>query len=262
MNPMLTVTRITHSSVLLSFGDLRILTDPWFSERPGYFRGERLGMTIDTLPPLAAVLASHDHYDHFDLDAFQAYPDKRVPFVLRRGMGEKSRKAGFPNVTELEPWQSTNIGPVKITACPAKHSVPQNTYILEAYGFTVYFGGDTLLIPELDEIAERFPPIDLALLPVNGLRIRPLFNKKVVMSATDAAALCAVLRPRTAVPIHYAYTAGPLRDRFLLKYDGSPAEFTAATARLAPGTTVRTLAPGEPLTIDPRQGGATAAANT
>ena len=32
----------------------------------------------------------------------------------------------------------------------------QITYVLEAEGFTAYFGADTLLIPELGEIAKRF----------------------------------------------------------------------------------------------------------
>ena len=42
------------------------------------------------------------------------------------------------------------------------------------------------------------------------------------MTAEEAAELCGVLRPRLAVPIHYAFTAGPVRDRLLLKYDGTP----------------------------------------
>jgi len=40
----------------------------------------------------------------------------------------------------------------------------------------VFFGGDTLRIAELDEVAERYAPVDLALLPVNGLAIRPAFT--------------------------------------------------------------------------------------
>ena len=39
-----------------------------------------------------------------------------------------------------------------------------------------------------------------------------------------------MLRPRVAVPIHYAYTAGRLRDRLLLRYDGTPERFAAAIA--------------------------------
>jgi L-ascorbate metabolism protein UlaG (beta-lactamase superfamily) len=55
-----------------------------------------------------------------------------------------------------------------------------------------------LRIPELDQVVERFPMVDFALLPVNGLRIRPAFNRQVVMSAEEAAELCGVLRPRLA----------------------------------------------------------------
>ncbi|WP_405164517.1 hypothetical protein OG203_05210 [Nocardia sp. NBC_01499] len=37
----------------------------------------------------------------------------------------------------------------------------------------MYFAGDTLLIPELTEIPERLGHISLALLPTNGLHVRP-----------------------------------------------------------------------------------------
>ncbi len=98
-----TATRIAHWCVLLDFDGERVLTDPWFAEKRGYYRGEPLGLTPTTLPRLSAVLASHDHYDHYDLDGFSAYPDKTVPFVVKRGMAAKARRAGFANVTELEP---------------------------------------------------------------------------------------------------------------------------------------------------------------
>ena len=37
----------------------------------------------------------------------------------------------------------------------------------------MYFAGDTMLIPELKTLPERFPRFDISLLPTNGLRIRP-----------------------------------------------------------------------------------------
>ena len=52
-----------------------------------------------------------------------------------------------------------------------------------------------------------------------------------------------------AVPIHYAYTAGFVRDHLLLKYDGTPERFASAASGRAPAITVRTLAPGEPLLL-------------
>ncbi|MCX4095889.1 MBL fold metallo-hydrolase [Nocardia sp. alder85J] len=247
--PTTTVTRVTHSCALLNFDGRYVLTDPWFSEKPGYLRGEPLAHTPATLPPLAAVVASHDHYDHYDIDAFAAYPDKNVPFLVKRGMAGKARRAGFTAVTEIEPWEQISVRDLTITAAPAEHGVPEITFVLQGAGRTVFFGADTLRIPGLDEISERFPAIDLALLPINGLRIRPAFDRQVVMNAEEAGEFCAVLRPALAVPIHYAFTAGPLRDRFFLKYDGTPERFRQAVAKHAPGTRVHVLAPGEPLTV-------------
>jgi L-ascorbate metabolism protein UlaG (beta-lactamase superfamily) len=116
----------------------------------------------------------------------------------------------------------------------------------------VFFGGDTLRIAALDEVARRYPRIDLALLPVNGLAIRPAFNRQIVMTAEQAAGLAGVLQARFAVPIHYRYTAGPIRDRLLLKYDGTPERFAAALASAAPAVQAQILEPGEPLTFPVR----------
>ncbi|NUR86666.1 MAG: MBL fold metallo-hydrolase [Nonomuraea sp.] len=245
---MATLTRVTHACTLLDFDGRRVLTDPWFSERRGYHRGEPLAFTPRDLPPLAAVVASHDHYDHFDVEAFAAYPDRAVPFVVHPGMAVKARKAGFTDVTELGPWEEAEVGGLRVTATPARHGVPESTFVIRDAAKTVFFGADTLRIPELDAVAERFPAIDLALLPVNGLKVRPL-NHRVVMTDLQAAELCGVLRPALAVPIHYAFTAGPVRDRLFLAYEGTAEGFRAAVASSAPGTAVRVLAPGEPLTF-------------
>jgi hypothetical protein len=54
-----------------------------------------------------------------------------------------------------------------------------------------------------------------------------------------------------AVPIHYAFTGGPIQDRLVLKYTGTAEEFAREAAQRAPGTSVRILPPGEPLVIAP-----------
>jgi hypothetical protein len=114
------------------------------------------------------------------------------------------------------------------TACPRSPSSSR------ARAQRSFFGADTLRIPELDEVPRRFMSLDLALLPVNGLRIRPAFNRQVVMTAEQAGQYCAVLRPKVAVPIHYAFTGGPVRDRLFLGYDGTPERFQRAVAQHAP----------------------------
>lgn len=245
----LTITRVAHACVLLNFNGRWILTDPWFSQKTGYNPGEPLGIALQDLPKLTCVIASHAHYDHYDIDTFKAYPDKNVTFVVKRGMGEQAIKAGFLNVIELDPWQTTTVDSILITALPAKHAVPENTYMLQADDFTVFFGADSLLIPEFHEIAQKFPAIDVAFLPVNGLTIRPLFNRQVVMSAKEAAQCCEILKPRLAIPIHYKFTAGWLRDRLLLKYNGTAEEFAASVKSRSLTTTVRILSPGEELQV-------------
>ena len=57
----------------------------------------------------------------------------------------------------MKPWDVGHAGPITITAAPAKHGVPKVTYLLQGKGNTVLFGGDTELIPELDEVPKRFP---------------------------------------------------------------------------------------------------------
>ena len=101
----------------------------------------------------------------------------------------------------------------------------------------------------MDEIGHRYPEIDLALLPTNGLRIRPALNRQVVMNAEQAATLTKTLHPRLAVPIHYAFTAGPIGDRLMLKLDRDPENYRAAVARHASDTEVHVLDPGEPLAL-------------
>jgi len=249
MTEPLTITRITHSCHLIQIGGLAVLTDPWFSERALYHPGEPIALTPAELPGLAAVVISHHHYDHCDLAAFAAYPDKSVPMIVAGPVARRARAAGFSNVRALGPWQSAAVQDLTITAAPGKHAVYEVTFVISGGGRAVYFAGDTMLIPELRTLPDRFPRFDVALLPVNGLQIRPQLNKQVVMNAEQAAELTAVLRPHLTIPHHYAFTSGRAGDRLLTKANRNPDRFTEAASRLAPDSATRILAPGQPLTM-------------
>lgn len=242
------VTRIAHASVLLDFGNATVLTDPWFSEKIHYHHGEPLGIPLERLPKLTAVVASHAHYDHFDIETFARYPDKAVPFFVGPNMADVARAAGFTNVRELKPWESANVGPLTITAAPAAHKVPEVTFVIQANGATVYFGADTRLIPELDELPKRFPSIQLALLAVNGLSV---MGEQVVMNAEQAAELAGRLGAEAAVPIHYRFHGSWFTDSFILSYDGTPERFLTAVKTRAPETKGIVLEPGQVLSLAP-----------
>ena len=172
-----------------------------------------------------------------------------MPLVVAGPVVDKARKAGFGDVRALEPWQSARVADLTISAAPGRHGVYEVTYVISGGGRSVYFAGDTLLVPELHTLTDRYGPLDVALLPVNGLHIRMAGSKQVVMNAEEAAELTAALRPKLAVPQHYAFTGGPIGDRLFLKSDKDPAHFVAAARRLAPDVPVTVISPGEPLTV-------------
>jgi L-ascorbate metabolism protein UlaG (beta-lactamase superfamily) len=87
----LTITRIAHSSVLIDFDGHRVLTDPWFSERFGYYHGEPYGITLEALPRLSGVVVSHDHYDHYDMNAFRPILTSTCP---SRSNGASNKRRG------------------------------------------------------------------------------------------------------------------------------------------------------------------------
>ena len=116
----LAVTRIAHASVLLDFDGVRVLTDPWFTEKWHYHQGEPLGLRLEDLPRLDLIVASHAHYDHFDIKSLAGYPHKDVPFLVGPDMIEAVRAVGFTDVRELKPWQTWSRGELKVTGAPAR----------------------------------------------------------------------------------------------------------------------------------------------
>jgi L-ascorbate metabolism protein UlaG (beta-lactamase superfamily) len=190
-------------------------------------------------------VASHAHYDHFDIKALADYPDKDVPFLVGPNMVEAARAVGFTDVRELKPWETWARGALKVTGAPARHGVPEVTFVIQANGRTVYFGADTLLIPELRDLPSRFPTFDLALLSVNGLRV---MGVPVVMSAVEAAELAGILKARVAVPIHYAFTGSRFTDTFILARNGTPSASSPPPA-FRSADRVRVLPPGQRLVI-------------
>ncbi len=167
-----------------------------------------------------------------------------MPLVVPKTVVEQARMHGFDNIHSLEPCQSKDLGGVTVTAVPGKHGVYEITFILQHGPESVYFAGDTMLIPELKELPSRFGHINLALLPTNGLQVRFLNNQQVVMSATEAAELTAILKPDLAIPHHYAFSSGWLGDRIITKNDSDPHHFVDAVKKLSPETPVQITQPG------------------
>jgi L-ascorbate metabolism protein UlaG (beta-lactamase superfamily) len=177
----LRVTWFGHSSTLLEVDGVRLLTDPIWSDRasPVEWIGPRRWypptIALAQLPPVDAVLVSHDHYDHLDWATIVAMRSWKNVFIVPLGIGAHLRRWGIApeRIIELDWWQSTRVGALAVTLVPARHASgrvnPRSDLTLWG-GFTlvgehhrVYYSGDTGLSGTMAEIGERFGPFDVAL---------------------------------------------------------------------------------------------------
>ena len=250
MSTPLTVTRIGHACQLIQIGGTRVLTDPWVTQTATYYHGAPVTSTVQTLGRIDAVVVGPEHYDHCDLNALAAAGfDPCVPVIGPGTVAAIARDKGFRDVRAIEAWEATTTGDLTVTATPGQHGVHEVTFVIQAAERTVFFGGDSLRVPELDTIPDRFGHVDLAILPMNGLCIRPMNLRQVVMNAEQAAGLTAALRPPLAVPHHYAFHSGWLGDRMITKGDQDPRHYADAVTRIAPQIDVRLVLPGTTVTV-------------
>jgi L-ascorbate metabolism protein UlaG (beta-lactamase superfamily) len=240
---------IGHATVLLDFPSARVLTDPFLRSRLGPL--QRHG----PLPPPAAldgvdvVLISHAHPDHFDPASLGAIPG-RATFVVPRGLGPAARAAARGEVVELVVGEQVALGPLTITAVPARHWMTPGGpgahpigFVIES-GLRVWFAGDTGPFDEMQRLAGR---VDLAMLPVWtwGPHLGPGH-----LGPRSAAEVLRDVRPAFAVPIHW----GTLYPRRLHRIWKAPLlepgeRFAMHAAALAPTVDVRVLRPGEATAI-------------
>jgi L-ascorbate metabolism protein UlaG (beta-lactamase superfamily) len=186
-------------------------------------------MELAQLPRLDFVLLSHHHGDHFD-QVVERELDPLLPIITEPGSAKKLRKLGFRSTYPLERWDTMMVRRglewLSITAMPARHAPGPVAHLLPGvmgsmvrFGegdndpdFHLYITGDTLLIDEIADIGRRHPDIDLCMLHLGGTRIAGLL---LTMDGEQGVRLLEMLRPTTAIPIHYDdYTVfkSPLRD--------------------------------------------------
>lgn len=104
------ITRIINASVMIEIGDSAVLTDPYFVN--SWYMGidEPVGMAMEELPVLPAIIGGHSVPDHWQMRALDAYPHKaRTPvFVATRSMVRKARAVGFEPVEQLQ-WEEQRL---------------------------------------------------------------------------------------------------------------------------------------------------------
>ena len=210
------ITWIGHMTVLLKIDGRTILADPWWSSYaspvPGF--GPRRyvapALAIEELPPIDIVVVSHSHYDHLDLNAVAALPNReRIAAVVPTGLGVYFRKLGYGTVVELGWEESATVADIRLTALPAIHFSQRRPFKLNdtlwaafaiegPSGVRVYFGGDSDYGPIHAKLGRRWGGFDIALLSIGGFH-----NCGVHCTPEDCVRLALDLKSRVLVPLHW-----------------------------------------------------------
>lgn len=209
-----------HSTVLLNFLGVNVLTDPIFSLRagPGLSplilgprRHMRPALKPREFPPPDVLLLSHAHFDHFDTASLRKF-SRDTPVVTAAATGDLLRCLRFREVHELD-WEdsvtvNTRHGPLEVKAVEVAHWGARlmrddhrgyNGYVLSRAGHRVCFAGDTAYTEAFAELDDPANPIDLMMMPIGAYD--PWIRAHC--SPEQAAQMAALAGARTFVPIHH-----------------------------------------------------------
>jgi L-ascorbate metabolism protein UlaG (beta-lactamase superfamily) len=214
----LRVTWIGHASTLVEIDGRRILTDPIWSERcsPSTLVGPKRfhapPVPLFDLPPIDAVVISHDHYDHLDMATVRALAVRGTRFAVPLGIGAHLERWGVPpnGIVELDWDQSAEMNGLTLTATPARHYSGRNplrgdqtlwaSWVIKGPSHRVFFSGDSGYFDAFKGIGARHGPFDLALLKIGACD--PTWQQ-IHMSPEEAVQAQLDVRAKLLLPVHW-----------------------------------------------------------
>ncbi len=221
----LRVTWFGHSSNLVEIDGVNLLIDPVWDLRAApydWFGPKRFfppTIALEHLPPVDAVLISHDHYDHLGKATVRqlvtTWP--QAHWVAPLGVAAVLQGFGVPaaRITELDWTESTVVrgrqgAQVEITSTAARHFSGRSlfnrfetlwsAYVIAGSRHTIYYGADTGEWDGFEPIAAAYGPFDLTMLEVGAFNER---WKAIHMGPDGAARAFAALGGGTLMPIHW-----------------------------------------------------------
>lgn len=214
------ITWIGHSTFLIQYGGLNIVTDPVWAQRMGFQR--RIGtpgLPINQVPHIDIILISHSHYDHMHVASIRKLYGKDTTILVPVGLKRAMVRKGFSRCHEMEWWEELIIDKVKFTFVPTQHwtrRTPFDTNSSHWGGFvmeealahpedgsqrTVYFAGDSGYFPGFTEIGSRFD-IDITLMPIGAYEPEWFMTSQHV-TPEEAIQAFVDLQAKTMIPMHY-----------------------------------------------------------
>ncbi|MFI0374103.1 MBL fold metallo-hydrolase [Actinomadura sp. 1N219] len=241
-------THVGGPTVLIEFGGWRLLTDPTF-DPPG--RTYRFGWSTSSrkltspaiqaadLPPIDAVLLTHDHHaDNLDHAGRALLPGAGA--VITTASGARRLAAGAHGLRpgHTHHLHSPDKPTITITATPCRHGPPLSRPITgDVIGFALtwpeqrhgplWITGDTVLYPAVRETAAALRP-GTVLLHLGGVRFPQTGPLHYTMTAAHALTLLDTITPTTVLPVHYEGWRHfrETRDHITATLDTAPAAAT------------------------------------
>jgi L-ascorbate metabolism protein UlaG (beta-lactamase superfamily) len=212
------ITFINHASFLIRLPGATILTDPIFSQRcspvsrAGPKRVRPPGIPLADLPRPDVVLLSHNHYDHMDLPSLREIQRRHAPsFVTTLGNAPALARLGIA-ATELDWWRQTTLGPLRITATPARHFSARTPFdrnrtlwggfMIQSGMGQILFAGDSAAGSHWQDIRTRLGPPGIALLPIGAYEPR-WFMASAHMNPAEAVQAHRALGARQSIGMHF-----------------------------------------------------------
>lgn len=225
-----TLTWLGHSTVLLQYRGINVLTDPILSDRASPFaaigprRYTPQPLAVTELPRIDAVVVSHNHYDHLDLNTVRALgnsPHWFIPLSNGRWFADQ----GITNVTELDWWQGAQLGELQVMATPSQHWSKRGmfdtneslwaSWVVQWSDFKFWFAGDTGYNDvQFKQIGERAGPFDLAAIPIGAYSPR-WFMQTQHVNPHEAVTIHREIRSEYSFGIHwgtYVLTTEPVDE--------------------------------------------------
>lgn len=189
----LRVVLVGHASFLYQAQGLNILVDPVFSERasPFSFAGPKRindpGIAFDDLPPIDAVLVTHNHYDHLDIATLKRLWDRHRPRIVAPLGNDAIIRADHPEIAvETKDWgEAVSLGSgLTLHLEPSYHWSARSlsdrrmalwaNYLITGRVGAIYHVGDTAYGDGafFRDIRKRHGPPRLAVLPIGAYEPR------------------------------------------------------------------------------------------
>jgi L-ascorbate metabolism protein UlaG (beta-lactamase superfamily) len=196
------ITKYAHSCLLIEVDEAKILTDlgSWNSEVP-------------EISHLSAILITHEHADHFDIEKLKAliYTNPQAKLITHAAVGAKLQEGGI-EYTSIESGERVQVSGVSIESCGTDHAIIygstspcRNTGYLIADKF--YIPGDALH----DTPSKQ---IEVLALPTGG----------PWMKVSEAVDYAKSLKPKVVIPIHDAMYTEEVRSLSIPRWIATPIE--------------------------------------